>query len=66
MAVQAKYLSMKQNSKYQRMTTAAQDFISKVAAERGDRTKIGIVPFSEFVYADAANADVRIPEASGT
>lgn len=58
-------LSMKQNSKYQRMTTAARDFISKVAAERGDRTKIGIVPFSEFVYADAANADVRIPEASG-
>ncbi len=58
-------LSMTQNNKYSRMTSAAQDFISKVAASRGDRTKIGIVPFSEFVYADVADTDVRTPETGG-
>ena len=59
-------LSMHQNNKYQRMTTAARDFIAKVKANRGDRTKIGIVPFSEFVYADIPNVDVRDPETGGT
>jgi Flp pilus assembly protein TadG len=59
-------LSMNQNSKYQRMTAAARDFISKVASTRGDRTKIGIVPFSEFVYADVANSDVRPAQTGGT
>ena len=58
-------LSMHQNSKYTRMTSAARDFIAKVAANRADRTKIGIVPFSEFVYADVANTDVRPPDTSG-
>lgn len=58
-------LSMRQNSKYERMTAAAQDFISTVAEKRGDRSKIGIVPFSEFVYADVMNSDVRTPETGG-
>ncbi len=58
-------LSMNQNSKYTRMTTAARDFIAKVAANRADRTKIGIIPFSEFVYADVADTDVRAPDTSG-
>jgi Flp pilus assembly protein TadG len=59
-------LSMNQNNKYQRMTAAARDFITKVGNERGERTKIGIVPFSEFVYADVANSDARAPDTSGT
>lgn len=59
-------LSMNQNSKYQRMTTAARDFIAKIDAERGDRTKVGIVPFSEFVYAEVSDADVRLPEVQGS
>ncbi len=59
-------LSMNQNSKYTRMTTAARDFIAKVAANRADRTKIGIVPFSEFVYANVADTDVRAPDTSGS
>ncbi len=58
-------LSMNQNSKYTRMTAAARDFIAKVAANRADRTKIGIIPFSEFVYADVADTDVRTPDTSG-
>jgi len=58
-------LSMTQNSKYQRMTAAAREFIDKIANTRGDRTKIGIVPFSEFVYAQVANEDVRAPETGG-
>ncbi len=58
-------LSMHQNNKYVRMTAAARDFISKVATNRGERTKIGIVPFSEFVYADVADSDVRAPDTSG-
>jgi Flp pilus assembly protein TadG len=55
-------LSMHQNSKYQRMTDAARSFIAKVKAERADRTKVAIVPFSEFVYADVPKVDVRDPD----
>ena len=58
-------LSMRSNNKYSRMTSAARDFISKVSANRADRTKIGIIPFSEFVYADVADTDVRDPDTSG-
>ncbi len=58
-------LSMHQNSKYQRMTTAARDFIAKVEKNRGDRTKIGIIPFSEFVYADMSDSYVRAPDTGG-
>ena len=43
--------SMNSNDKYIRMTAAAQDFITRVADDRGDRTKIGVVPFSEYVHA---------------
>jgi len=58
-------LSMHTNNKYTRMTSAARDFIAKVGANRADRTKIGIVPFSEFVYADVADTDVRSADTSG-
>lgn len=43
--------SMQTNNKYIRMTNAARSFIRKVRDDRGDRSKIGIVPFSEYVYA---------------
>jgi Flp pilus assembly protein TadG len=43
--------SMADNNKYVRMTSAARGFIGKVKADRSDRSKIGIVPFSEYVYA---------------
>jgi Flp pilus assembly protein TadG len=59
-------LSMHQNSKYTRMTAAAREFIEKVEEERGDRTKIGIIPFSEFVYAEVSDLDVRPPEVQGS
>lgn len=51
--------SMRDNDKYIRMTKAAQEFISKIGQERHDDTKIGIVPFSEFVYATVRGGDVR-------
>lgn len=51
--------SMEQNDKYIRMTAAARSFIDKIGAERGERTKIGIVPFSEYVYATVSGAHIR-------
>ena len=51
--------SMEESDKYVRMSDAARGFIDKVGAERGERTKIGIVPFSEFVLADVRGRDVR-------
>lgn len=51
--------SMRENDKYIRMTAAAQAFIAKIGRERGDDTKIGIVPFSEYVYATVRGRDVR-------
>ena len=51
--------SMKDNDKYIRMTAAAQEFIEKVAADRGDRTMIGIVPFSEYVHATVPGGMIR-------
>ena len=51
--------SMNDNSKYSRMTSAAQEFIQKVSTDRGDRTKIGIVPFSEFVHATVPGGMIR-------
>lgn len=51
--------SMEENDKYVRMTAAAQSFVNKVAAERGNNTKIGIVPFSEYVYATVEGRHVR-------
>lgn len=51
--------SMEANDKYIRMTAAAQKFIEKTAKDRGERTKIGIVPFSEYVYASVSGAHVR-------
>jgi Flp pilus assembly protein TadG len=52
-------LSMRDNAKYQRMTAAARSFIQKVGQDRGDRSKIGIVPFSEYVYATLRGGDIR-------
>ena len=51
--------SMNDNGKYVRMTAAAQQFIEKVAKDRGDRTKIGIVPFSEYVLATVPGGMIR-------
>ncbi len=51
--------SMEESDKYVRMSNAARDFIRKVAEERSERTKIGIVPFSEYVLADVHGRDVR-------
>jgi Flp pilus assembly protein TadG len=51
--------SMRDNDKYIRMRDAARTFIDRVKAERADRTKIGIVPFSEYVYASLPGSYVR-------
>jgi Flp pilus assembly protein TadG len=51
--------SMRENDKYIRMTKAAQEFIGKIGQQRSEDTKIGIVPFSEFVYATVTGGDVR-------
>ena len=51
--------SMEEDDKYVRMTDAAETFIEKAARDRGDRTKIGIVPFSQYVYADMRGSDIR-------
>jgi Flp pilus assembly protein TadG len=51
--------SMAENDKYARMTVAATDFIQKVADTRAERTKIAVVPFSEFVYATVPAGHVR-------
>lgn len=51
--------SMLDNDKYIRMRDAAIAFIQKVEEERADRTKIGIVPFSKYVYASVPAALVR-------
>jgi Flp pilus assembly protein TadG len=51
--------SMLDNDKYRRMTTAARSFIDRIGAERSGRSKIGIVPFSEYVYAEMEGGDLR-------
>lgn len=51
--------SMAKNEKYARMTTAATGFIQKVADTRAERTKIAVVPFSEFVYATVPAGNVQ-------
>jgi Flp pilus assembly protein TadG len=51
--------SMAENDKYVRMTDAATDFIDKIAVERGERTKIAIVPFSDYVYAAVPAGHIR-------
>jgi Flp pilus assembly protein TadG len=51
--------SMQENDKYVRMTSAAQEFIDKIATERRTTTKVGIVPFSEYVLATVHGRDVR-------
>lgn len=51
--------SMNDNGKYSRMTAAARQFIQKVSTDRGDRTKIGIVPFSEYVLARLPGGMIR-------
>lgn len=56
--------SMRQNDKYVRMTDAATTFIRKVAEDRAERSKIGIVPFSDFVYATVTGRDVRATPAN--
>jgi Mg-chelatase subunit ChlD len=51
--------SMRDNDKYVRMTAAAQEFIAKIVAERRATTKVGIVPFSEYVLATVQGSDMR-------
>jgi Flp pilus assembly protein TadG len=57
--------SMQDNDKYVRMTDAAVTFIERIAEDRGDRTRIGIVPFSEYVYATLRGSDIRGTGAAG-
>jgi Flp pilus assembly protein TadG len=51
--------SMRDDDKYIRMTTAARDFIERVEGDRAETSKIGIVPFSEYVYTPISTAYVR-------
>jgi Flp pilus assembly protein TadG len=51
--------SMEDDDKYVRMTDAARDFIAKVAKDRAETSKIGIVPFSQYVYARIGASYVR-------
>jgi Flp pilus assembly protein TadG len=51
--------SMVTNDKFIRMRNAAMSFINKVKQDRADRTKIGIVPFSKYVYASVPGAMIR-------
>lgn len=51
--------SMEDGDKYIRMTNAAVSFVDKIADDRSGRTKVGIVPFSEFVYATVRGSDIR-------
>lgn len=51
--------SMEDDDKYLRMTDAATTFVNRAARDRGDRTQIGIVPFSEYVYADMRGSHIR-------
>lgn len=57
--------SMVNDDKYIRMTDAARSFISRVDEERGDTTKIGIVPFSEYVYTEIDGSDIRASGGGG-
>jgi Flp pilus assembly protein TadG len=50
--------SMRDSDKYIRMTAAARDFIERVERDRGNFSTIGIVPFSEYVYADVEGGDI--------
>jgi hypothetical protein len=50
---------MRDNDKYVRMTDAAVDFVQRVAADRAGTTKVAIVPFSEYVFADIPVTYVR-------
>jgi Flp pilus assembly protein TadG len=54
--------SMRDNDKYIRMTAAARNFVQKVGDDRADRSKIGIVPFSEYVYATLRGGYIRDTE----
>lgn len=56
--------SMQSQSKYQTMSSAASDLVTKlmgpdVAQAARDRVKIGLVPFSEYVYADVRTEHIR-------
>lgn len=51
--------SMRDGDKYIRMTSAAGDFIDRVEKDRADASKIGIVPFSEYVLADVPGGVLR-------
>lgn len=57
--------SMRDAGKYQRMTAAARNFIGKVERDRASTSQIGIVPFSEYVYAPMAASDVRDSDSWG-
>jgi len=47
------------NNKYTRMTEAARSFIRKVRDDRAQGSKVGIVPFSEYVYATLPGGHIR-------
>lgn len=51
--------SMRDADKYVRMTSAARAFIDKVKRDRASTSKIGIVPFSEYVYTPMSTSYIR-------
>ncbi len=57
--------SMNTDDKYIRMTDAAQTFIGRVETERSETTKIGIVPFSEYVLTEIDGSAIRVSGGGG-
>jgi len=51
--------SMRASDKYIRMTDAARSFIRKIKEDRADGSKVGIVPFSEYVHATLPGGHIR-------
>ncbi|HEX9904303.1 MAG TPA: pilus assembly protein TadG-related protein [Propylenella sp.] len=58
--------SMGDDDKYVRMTEAARTFTQRIENEGAEGSLVGIVPFSEYVYATVAGSDVRDGPASGS
>jgi hypothetical protein len=51
--------SMLRNDKFKRMADAATSFIQRVKTSATGDTKVGIVPFSEYVYVTMKGANIR-------
>jgi Flp pilus assembly protein TadG len=51
--------SMLKNDKYKRMADAATSFIERVKTNATQASKLGVVPFSEYVYVTMKGANIR-------